>query len=319
MHEVWERASHRATERGFRNVSDFRKSETCPDRACRESGSQPHSSADLSENPAVGTIRDDWHFDVVTALQRATTRLALNPLAVSEVLRDLSDALPAPAVTAEIIVLHDRLHAFVCTAADRIHRDFHRVFAVRTCEGAVVEAAEHIWRLAPPPPEDPRRFLPAWGQRFAATFRRTHRVPAEYAALLTIVERYREPLPLETLARSAGMSRASLCRSFETTFGALPSDCQREFRLRDALTLLRETDVCVDAVARTVGYASTKNLYAALRHRTTRSPGQIRRERDDPPEDRATDLEGCPSKACTGRCRPFLKGFQRGTNSGSQC
>jgi AraC-like DNA-binding protein len=74
--------------------------------------------------------------------------------------------------------------------------------------------------------------------------------------------RYIEPLAVDDMARSAGLSRAHFSREFRAAFGVSPHAYLLTRRLERAATLLRVTDrsvveVCMDVGLRSVGSFTT--------------------------------------------------------------
>src|SRR3954468_13010623 len=93
--------------------------------------------------------------------------------------------------------------------------------------------------------------------------RRTHRavnaVPPTRHLLRAkdlIDARYREPLDVETLARTAHLSPAHFSREFRRAFGETPHQYLLTRRLERAAALLRNTDRTVADICLTVGLRS---------------------------------------------------------------
>ena len=90
-------------------------------------------------------------------------------------------------------------------------------------------------------------------------------VPAERHLLRArdlVDARYTEPLGVDDLARSAGLSRAHFSREFRRAFGESPHAYLLTRRLERAASLLRSTDrsvaaVCFDVGLRSVGSFTT--------------------------------------------------------------
>lgn len=70
---------------------------------------------------------------------------------------------------------------------------------------------------------------------------------------------------VESLARTAGMSRSTFSRHFAATYGTGPMDFVLGQRLGEAATLLRSTSLPVKAVAATVGFVSRSYFSRAFR------------------------------------------------------
>ena len=83
---------------------------------------------------------------------------------------------------------------------------------------------------------------------------------------------------IASLARDAGISRASLARRFAEVVGDPPMTYLTHWRLAMAADLLSSTDAGVDHIAREVGYSSPFALSAAFKRVRGVSPQQHRRD-----------------------------------------
>lgn len=85
------------------------------------------------------------------------------------------------------------------------------------------------------------------------------------AAVAAMLDSPEAPFTVERLAELAGMSRSAFSQHFAQTFGRAPIDFLKELRLRRAAETLRNTDLPVKAVARSVGYASRSYFSRAFK------------------------------------------------------
>jgi AraC-like DNA-binding protein len=72
----------------------------------------------------------------------------------------------------------------------------------------------------------------------------------------------------------------SIATRFRQTFGLSIHAFQTRLRMRHALRALRQSQSNVDAIARDVGYRSTKNLYERLNETTGLTPHAVRQMPD---------------------------------------
>jgi AraC-like DNA-binding protein len=79
-------------------------------------------------------------------------------------------------------------------------------------------------------------------------------------AITYLRERYRQPMRVEKLARRAGMSPSSFHQWFRTITGISPLQYQKQLRLLEARTILRNERIDVGTVSRRVGYASASQF-----------------------------------------------------------
>jgi AraC family transcriptional regulator len=100
-------------------------------------------------------------------------------------------------------------------------------------------------------------------------------------ALLRAVERLRSDsdadVSLTALASEAGLSRFHFCRAFKESTGLSPHAWLRQYRLEQAMNMLRDTDESIVLVAAELGYASQTAFAAAFRRLTGETPSDWRR------------------------------------------
>jgi len=100
-------------------------------------------------------------------------------------------------------------------------------------------------------------------------------------ALLRAIERLRSDsdadVSLAALASDAGLSRFHFCRAFKESTGLSPHAWLRQYRLEQAMNMLRDTDTSVVSVAAALGYASQTAFAAAFRKLTGETPSDWRR------------------------------------------
>jgi AraC family transcriptional regulator len=82
---------------------------------------------------------------------------------------------------------------------------------------------------------------------------------------------------LAALASDAGLSRFHFCRAFKESTGLSPHNWLRQYRLEQAMTMLRDPDNSVALVAAALGYASQTAFAAAFRRLTGETPSDWRR------------------------------------------
>jgi len=85
------------------------------------------------------------------------------------------------------------------------------------------------------------------------------------AAISAMLDRPEAGHTLQSLAETAGMSRAAFARRFKEAFGRTVMDFLKEIRLRHAARLLRATDLPVKAVASRSGFESRSYFSRAFK------------------------------------------------------
>lgn len=100
-------------------------------------------------------------------------------------------------------------------------------------------------------------------------------------ALRRAIERLRSEsdadVSLASLASDAGLSRFHFCRAFKESTGLSPHGWLRQYRLEQAMNMLRDTDISIVSVAAELGYASQTAFAAAFRKLTGETPSVWRR------------------------------------------
>ena len=91
-----------------------------------------------------------------------------------------------------------------------------------------------------------------------------------------IHSQYQTAWTLDTLARAAGTSRASLARKFTAEVGSPPMRFLAERRLVVARGLLDTSSMSLDQIAGEVGYASGFSLSKAFKRQYGESPRDVR-------------------------------------------
>ncbi len=99
--------------------------------------------------------------------------------------------------------------------------------------------------------------------------------------LLRAIERLRSDseadVSLAVLASEAGLSRFHFCRAFKESTGLSPHCWLRQYRLEQAMNMLRDTDTSIVSIAAELGYASQTAFAAAFRKLTGETPTDWRR------------------------------------------
>lgn len=82
---------------------------------------------------------------------------------------------------------------------------------------------------------------------------------------------------LAALATDAGLSRFHFCRAFKESTGMSPHAWLRQYRLEQAMAMLREPSTPVVSVAAALGYGSQTAFAAAFKRMTGETPSEWRR------------------------------------------
>ncbi len=102
--------------------------------------------------------------------------------------------------------------------------------------------------------------------------------PAVVRALQFIKDNFGEPITLEDVAQSTGMSKRGIEKAFLKHLGRSPAVELRRCRLDNAKRMLAETDDKIEYIARQCGYSNSSNLSFALGRDAGLSPRAYRKE-----------------------------------------
>jgi AraC-like DNA-binding protein len=105
-------------------------------------------------------------------------------------------------------------------------------------------------------------------------------------AIAAVVSRPQDNHTLESLAASAGMSRARFCHHFTAAHGCSPKAFVQAVRLSSAAKLLRGSSLPVKSIAATVGYASRSHFSRAFQAHYGLDPSAFRQRNLESPERR---------------------------------
>lgn len=105
-------------------------------------------------------------------------------------------------------------------------------------------------------------------------------------AVAAILSRPQDAHTVDSLAASAGMSRARFCHHFSAVHGCSPKAFVQSVRLSSAAKLLRGSSLPVKSVAATVGYASRSHFSRAFHARYGLDPSTFRQQKLGEPQDR---------------------------------
>ncbi|WP_430516842.1 helix-turn-helix transcriptional regulator [Bradyrhizobium yuanmingense] len=101
--------------------------------------------------------------------------------------------------------------------------------------------------------------------------------------LLRATERLRSEsdsdVSLAALASDAGLSRFHFCRAFKESTGLSPHAWLRQYRLEQAMSMLRDSDESVVSIAAALGYSSQTAFAAAFKKLTGETPSDWRRHK----------------------------------------
>ncbi len=105
--------------------------------------------------------------------------------------------------------------------------------------------------------------------------------PALGRAISAMLDAPEAPHSLQSLADTAGMSRAAFAEQFKQSFDRTAMDFLKEIRLRRAAQLLRGTDLPVKAIAARVGFDSRSYFSRAFKAFAGKDPASYRLEAAD--------------------------------------
>ena len=104
------------------------------------------------------------------------------------------------------------------------------------------------------------------------------RVEEIKTVLTYIKENYKEKIYIQDLARQVNMNAQYFCRFFKKSIGRSPMEYINEYRLKQSLRLLKETDLPVTEVCLECGYNNLGNFLRSFKKYTGTTPLQYRKE-----------------------------------------
>lgn len=97
-------------------------------------------------------------------------------------------------------------------------------------------------------------------------------------AIKYVMEHYKEKITLDTLSSMAYTDKFYFIRQFHSLTDFTPKEYQNELRLNEALSLLKNTNLSVTAIAKEVGFFDARGLIALIKSRKGCSPSQLRKK-----------------------------------------
>ena len=104
-----------------------------------------------------------------------------------------------------------------------------------------------------------------------------HRVETIKTAITYIREHYQERIYIRDIASFIGLNEQYFCRFFKKAIGLSPVEFLNEYRIRQAMRLLKESAVSVTDVCLECGYNNMGNFLREFRRYTGTTPLQYRK------------------------------------------
>jgi AraC-like DNA-binding protein len=219
-------------------------------------------------------LRPQWTFEFVAACHRLVGQsISPSPMSQLSILNDYVRELPDPRSVVEEEFARGQLLSAAVHWSNRLHNVIHPGVSAARCRFNPSPLLEILLRRDGP---SAKAAFSGWAERFVAAFEAEHHLTQAYRAADVIDRRFSEPLDVRELAAEVGTRPRTLDRAFRDAFGVSMHEYWTRARVVRAIPALREDGSNVDAVARRVGYRSTKNFYGAVRRLTGLTPAQIR-------------------------------------------
>jgi len=225
-------------------------------------------------------IRSSWLSDVSVQCEGFVSE---SPILVIERLSSSAaqfiDRLPPPHTSFEQRLFRALLLDVAARIGHIVHDAFHRHEhardkAHRHCE---FTPAATLAEWVDDPTHSPSETFRRWAVRFAADFEDAHVLACAERAEQHIQRHFRGRIGVEVLARHLRCGLKPLRRSFKALTGFTIREYQAELRLREALRLLEQSDLKIEAIAHEVGYRSKKGLYQVVHERVGLTPLDFRK------------------------------------------
>lgn len=227
---------------------------------------------EAQQNVSISPPEQRW-LDVVVSEMQVVNGLILlaDPVDTPALLHSFVRRIPIPVRPTERQLLRGLLLEFAFRWSTRLHASAH----AGQPAGCEFHGTTFLEDFLNDRTRDARASFAAWIDRFFAEFLRAHPPSTAMRAARRLHQRYARLVPLPALARECHTTPVRLAREFRHQFGMSIPQYQRTLRLVEALDRVRHDKV--EAVARRVGYRSTKNFYRAFRELTGMTPTGFRR------------------------------------------
>jgi AraC-like DNA-binding protein len=156
------------------------------------------------------------------------------------------------------------------------HRVFHRQHQLTADSRCSFEPAFALDGWAAEAAVSPIDAFRHWARRYVRRFRAAHPLACALGARRLLSTAPDSRIVPSALARQVGCSTVHLQRTFKELTGRTLREYQDDIRLREAVRLLEQTDVKIEAIAIDLGYRSKKDFYRFVRTRLARTPGDVR-------------------------------------------
>lgn len=105
-----------------------------------------------------------------------------------------------------------------------------------------------------------------------------HRIEALKTVMTYIKENYQEKIYISDLARLVNMNEQYFCRFFKKALGKTPVEYINDFRIRQAVALLQETELPVTEVCLECGFNNLGHFMKEFKKGTLQTPLQFRKK-----------------------------------------
>ena len=97
-------------------------------------------------------------------------------------------------------------------------------------------------------------------------------------AIKYVMEHYKEKITLDTLSSMVYTDKFYFIRQFHSLTGFTPKEYQNELRLNEALSLIKNTNLSITAIANEVGFPDARGLISLIKNKKGCSPTQLRKK-----------------------------------------
>ncbi len=97
-------------------------------------------------------------------------------------------------------------------------------------------------------------------------------------AIKYVMEHYKEKITLDTLSSMVYTDKFYFIRQFHSLTGFTPKEYQNELRLNEALSLIKNTNLSITAIANEVGFPDERGLISLIKNKKGCSQTQLRKK-----------------------------------------
>jgi len=225
-------------------------------------------------------LRPEWLADTVRECQGLLSEsLHVGPNHLRSTTRAFLKRLQSPVAPVERLIQRGLLLEVAVQFGHTAHVSFHRQYPDDGGEAAACGflPAAMVGEWPRDLAQSPSEAFQRWALRYSTEFLAAHPLSRACEAERYVKQHFRGAIAASDLAHELECSTDVLRRTFRQLTGRTLLEYQSELRVFEAMRLLRESDLKIEAVAREVGYRSKKDLFRVVQAHLGCTPLEYRK------------------------------------------